>query len=104
MYYKDYEKRSIGGSDIATVILVGYKSDAENGLFLYPLDFGIDGEYDAYIVDGNAEIGEHYKEVACFESWLKIYDDTGLACHFSGRKIKVFRAASMGCIIQVIDY
>lgn len=58
--YKEYEKRFIGSSDIAALILVGCD---ENGLKTSTLDFGEDGSYMAYVVDEDAEIGAHYKKL-----------------------------------------
>lgn len=98
--YKDFEKQYIGSSDIASLILAGCN---ENGLSLKELHFGQDASYSAYIVEGEAEIGSHYHKVAEFESWLKIYDDDELVKSFRGKKITVYRAAEMGCIIQIIQ-
>ena len=97
--YKEYEEKLIGGSDIAALILVGCD---ENGLKTSHLDFGEDGSYRAYVVDENAEIGAHYKKVANFECWLKIYDDDGLTYRVNAREINIYRAGGFGCIIQTI--
>lgn len=97
--YKDYEKEFIGSSDIATLILAGC---GEDGVKISTLHFGSDGTYRAYIVDQDTEIPDHYKLVDEFESWLKIYDDEELTYKAYAREIKVYRAAEMGCIIQVI--
>ena len=99
--YKDFGKQYIGSSDIASLILVGCNKNKKE-LQLKELHFGGDGSYRAYIVYGNAEIGKHYKKVEEFNSWLKIYDDEELVREFNGEKIIVYRAAEMGCIIQVI--
>lgn len=77
--YKDYEKKYIGMSDIANLILAG---SSDNGLKLAVLHFGMDNDYYAYIVDADAEIGEHYTKVAEFKSWLRIYDDSFLTQEF----------------------
>lgn len=98
--YKDFEKQYIGLSNIASLILVGC---GKNGLSLKELHFGQDASYQAYIVEGEAEIGGHYYKVAEFDSWLKIYDDEGLVKRFSGKNIIIYRAAEMGCIIQIIQ-
>lgn len=98
--YKDFEKQYIGDSDVASLILVGC---GKNGLNLKELHFGQDASYHAYIVEGEAEIGSHYYKVAEFESWMKIYDDEGLVKRFNGKQIIVYRAAEMGCIIQIIQ-
>lgn len=98
--YKEYEKQLIGGSDVAALILVGC---GDNGLKTEILDFGEDGVYFAYIVEGNdVEIGDHYKKVATFNHWLKIYDDQGRTFYEYGREFNIYRAGDFGCIIQVI--
>lgn len=97
--YKNYQKAYIGFSNIASLILVGC---GEDGLVLHELHFGQDDSYHAYIVDGDAEIGQHYHLEASFQSWLKIYDDAELVKGFYGSEINVFRSGMMGCIIQVI--
>jgi hypothetical protein len=99
--YKEFEKEYIGGSDIASLILAGYVED--KGLELKELSFGEDGSYHAYVVDKDTEIGSHYTKVAEFESWMKIYDDEKLVKSFEARKIIVYRAREMGCIIQLIN-
>lgn len=97
--YKNYEKKYIGSSDYATLILVG---GGDEDLSLKELTFREDNDYLAYVVDENAEIGFHYKKIASFTHWLKIYDDTGLVKKFDADKIVVYRACDMGCIIQLI--
>ena len=86
--YKEYEKRFIGASDIAALILVGCD---ENGLKTSTLDFGEDGSYMAYVVDEDAEIGAHYKKVADFKHWLKIYDDDELTYRINAQEINISR-------------
>lgn len=98
--YKEYGKKFIGESDIASLVMVGFGTDdVETGM----LHFGSDGAYDAYIVDGEAEIGAHYEKVATFKSWFRLYDDGGLTVKTYGREINVYRAGEMGCIIQAIQ-
>ena len=63
------KRKYIGMSDIANLILAG---SSDNGLKLAVLHFGMDNDYYAYIVDADAEIGEHYTKVAEFKSWLRI--------------------------------
>ena len=99
--YKEYNREVIGASDIATLIMAGYKND--KGLCLEKLNFGEDNEYKAYIVDKDAEIGSHYSLVAEFNSWMKIYDDDSLSYKCKADTIKVYRACEMGCIIQLIN-
>lgn len=86
-------------SDIAALILVGCD---ENGLKTSTLDFGEDGSYMAYVVDEDAEIGAHYKKVADFKHWLKIYDDDELIYRVNAQGINIYRAGDFGCIIQTI--
>lgn len=97
--YKDFKKIVIGGSDIAALVLVGC---TEEGVESHMLNFGQDDSYRAYIVDETAEIGSHYKKVAHFGYWMKVYDDEGLVRYFKAKEINVYRAAEMGCVIQLI--
>lgn len=100
--YKDFEQKCIGGSDIATLILVGCRG--EEGLKTEQLRFGGDGNYSAYIVtEPDVEIGSHYTKVATYTHWLKIYDDDGLAFRVDAKEINIYRAGGFGCIIQVIQ-
>ncbi len=93
---KDYKKVSIGSSDIASLT-------CRSGMEAYVLHFGIDADYEAYIVDDECEIPDFYeKEFEC-SYWLKIYDDYGLTFSIDGKKIIVYRAKDCGCIIQVIN-
>lgn len=99
--YKDFEQKIIGGSDIATLILVGCRG--EEGLKTEQLHFGEDGIYRAYIVtDHEAEIGSHYKKVATFNHWLKIYDDYEKTFDQRAKEINIYRVGDFGCIIQII--
>ena len=99
MTYKEFEKKYIGGSDIAALILVGYKD--KNGVVTELLKFGSDGDYNAYMVpEKDVEIGKHYDLIAEFDGWLKIYDDDALTFKVVADKILVYRAGEMGCIIQ----
>lgn len=99
MTYKNFDRKYIGTSDIASLILVGYSDD---GLKLKELHFGQDDSYFAYVVDGDVEIGDHYHKVAEFRSWLKIYDDKELTKVFNAGEIHVYRAGEMGCIIHLV--
>lgn len=100
MYYKDYKKQGIGYSDIASLIMEGVR-DGE--LKLERLLFGGDNSYDAYIVDDEAEIPEHYSKVAEFDKWFRLYDDERRVMNVHADKINVYRAGEYGCIIQIID-
>lgn len=100
--YKDFEQKYIGDSDIATLILVGNRN--EEGLKTELLRFGEDGYYKAYIVtEIDVEIGSHYKKVATFNHWLKIYDDDELTYRVNAKEINIYRAGLLGCIIQIIQ-
>ena len=94
--YKEFEKKVIGDSDIATLTV-------RSALNLYNLSFGQDGLYSAYIVDETCIIPEHYKLVIECDYWLKIYDDEKLTFYDKGKKFKVYRAGEFGCIIQKIN-
>ena len=94
--YKEYEKRFIGASDIAALILVGCD---ENGLKTSTLDFGEDGSYMAYVVDEDAEIGAHYKKVADFKHWLKIYDDDELTYRINAQEINIYIAPEILAVL-----
>lgn len=98
--YKEYENITIGFSDIAQLILrFSCQPPVE-------LNFGGDGEYGAYIVDEDAEIGAHYHEVARGDYWAWIYDDYGKSLNIdtndNAGEIVVYRAGDYGCIIQII--
>lgn len=99
--YKDYEKQFIGYSNIGSLVLAGFQN--ENGFTTIPLHFGQDGSYSAYIIEGDVEIGSHYEKRAEFDFWLKIYDDEELVRKFEAKKIAVYRAAEMGCIINILN-
>ena len=103
--YKDFEKRHVGGSDIASLILVGCV--ASEGLKTEPLKFGEDGSYSAYIINQSngeqVDIGSHYRKVSTFNHWLKIYDDEGKTFSCDGKEINIYRSGEFGCIIQIIN-
>lgn len=101
--YKDFEKIYIGYSDGAFLTLVGGSQNSK-GVFPEILCFGMDSSYKAYLVFGNdVEIGSHYSLECSFDNWLKIYDDEGLVTTLRAKKIKVYRAKEMGCIIQLTE-
>ena len=90
--YKEFDKHSLGYSDIASVVLRGCDNLAE-------MRFGGDGNYSAYVVTERAEIGEHYHEVFRCHNWLWVYDDDDRVLIVYGDEIIVYRAGNMGCII-----
>ncbi|WP_288681565.1 hypothetical protein [uncultured Eubacterium sp.] len=99
--YKEFDVCLLGGSDYASLIMVG--CDKEGKLVSQILPFGEDGAYRAYLVEGEAEIGSHYSLVAEFTHWMNVYDDDSMAEKFNAKRIKVFRAGEFGCIIQLLN-
>lgn len=95
--YKNYTKQYIGGSDIALLTAVGPGEEEMQSVFIR---YGGDGEYSAYIVDEDAEIGDHYKKIATFNHWLKIYDDDSKTLDINADKIEIFRAAERGTVVK----
>lgn len=96
--YKEFSKRYIGSSDIASLTL-----RAPN--ISHIMHFGEDGAYYAYYVEGEAEIGEHYQlEFECSHCWMWIYDDRCRTQNIGDARttIKVYRAGLKGCVIQVL--
>ena len=105
--YHEYEKISLGYSDIAALTVVGLNEEKSRSEYaaIAPecLSFREDGNYEAYLVDEDAEIGEHYTLVLTFTNWIKIYDDAGLVYKSEHcKEIKIYRSGSFGCIIQCI--
>lgn len=101
MTYRDFRKHFIGKSHYAVLAMMGRRD--EQGIVCEKLEFGLEGEYTAYVADFEVEIPEHYSKVAEFTGWLKIYDDEELVGFFSANKITVYRAGKMGCIITTLD-
>ena len=99
--YKEYEKSWIGGSDGAALLMYGPVADGD-GCKALELKFTEDGDYRAYIVDGEAEIGTHYKKVAEFRGWVRIYDDESLSYKADADRINIYRAGDLSCIIQLL--
>lgn len=103
--YHNYEKRFIGDSDIASLILVGMNETGD--LKTTTLNFGEDGSYSAYIIPKDVDVPGYYEKVEFFSDWMKIYDDDGLTGYFYAEEIEVFRSGEYGCIIRLskgIDY
>ena len=99
-YYKEFDKVSLGSSDIACLTMRGCSKDGE--LILQNLSFGGDGCYSAYYVKGEAEIGKHYEKAGEFHHWLEIFDDEAKTLTVRGDTILVYRAGDYGCIVQVL--
>ena len=98
--YRDYDRVYIGSSDIASLTIVAPRDNGDP--LAKSLDFGIDSNYFAYLVDGEAKIGDHYKLVQCCRYWMKVFDDQELTLKLHAPIIKVYRAADCGCIIQCL--
>lgn len=97
--YKEYSRQGLGWSDVAAVTLTGCDVEGIRAEVLY---FNYDGEYQAYVVDEYAEIGDHYHLVHTFKYWMRVYDDEERVVDFHADEIKVYRAGDAGCIIQLI--
>ena len=93
--YEQFEKVFIGSSDIASLAV---RSCRWVGLVY----FGKDGDYSAYICDGDVEIPPHYEKVFSGMEWLHLYDDQGLSykCVGHNKCVDIYRAGEMGCIIH----
>ncbi|WP_295789392.1 hypothetical protein [uncultured Veillonella sp.] len=96
--YKDVEKTYIGDSDIASLTL----SSPEG---VYRLNFGENGDYNAYILPAGIEIPAHYSLRYECRHWLTIFDDLGrkFNYHSYGAQFKIYRAGMRGVIIQIIE-
>ena len=96
---------SLGGSDIATLIMVGMTTEdrpaTTSHLDMKELNFGEDGEYSAWLIDGDTDVPEHYTLTAEFKNWLKIYDDEGYCTYFRSPFIRVYQSGQFGCLIQL---
>lgn len=93
--HHSYSKVSLGGSDIASLIL---RSPGK----LSELFMGEDGEYSAYVVDEECLIPSWYTQVFECKHWLSVFDDDRRTARFSGDVIRVFRSGAFGIIVQVI--
>ncbi len=110
--YHEYKKEHIGYSDMASLILKGCANDEElinmsrkerEQLTLFNLAMGINGNYNAYIVDEKCKIPEYYELVKVFKLWMKIYDDEKLIKEYYADQILIYRAYLCGTIIQLIS-
>ena len=96
IYYKEYPKMFIGDSEQGS-LTVRYAYSAK------ALHFDTSGVCEAYVVDENAEIGEHYKLGHSGRYWVRIYDDTSLSFSAAADSILIYRAGERGCVIQLIN-
>lgn len=99
--YKEYEKVYIGSSDIASLTVVAARANGDQ--LAQSLEFGIDSNYFAYLVDSNAYIGDHYKLVQSCKCWMKVFDDDELTLKLNAPIINIYRAGECGCIIQSLE-
>lgn len=105
LFSKPYKETriSLGGSDIASLILVGCK-EGVNGLYLNELHFAGDNNYYAYIVrDSLVEIPNHYHLEYTYNYWMKVYDDDEKTYRISADVIEVYRSGDYGCIIRALN-
>lgn len=90
---------SLGYSDIASLVVVGYIEG--KGAVPEMLSLGGDGTYKGYIVTKPEMVPEHYKKVLEYKSWIRIYDDTQMVYSVNADKISVYRAGDFGILILV---
>ena len=97
MTYKDFNKVSLGCSDIASLTYRSYGKWGE-------IPFGENGSYSAYhVTDESATIGEHYHLIAEGEGWLWIYDDDSQVYKSPNdgkTHWEIYRSGEFGCIIR----
>lgn len=101
--YHRFGKIGIGGSDYAALIAVGCGKD---GLEVSEIYYEEDGYYGAYLCGEKTKIPGYYIKVFECHSWLKIYDDTGLAFDSTAyfdwfNHFEIYRAGSLGTIIKM---
>jgi hypothetical protein len=94
--YHEYPKQFIGSSDIASLTI-------RTPLECRVLNFGCDGDYYAYLVDKDAEIGSHYEKIMTVKDWMWIYSDLERVCKIEGDEINIYRSGLQGCIIQTLN-
>lgn len=93
--YKEYGKQYVGMSDIASLLV----RDPDG---CFEISLGFDGSYEAYLVDEDAEIGEHYTLVHTSRLWAWVYDDLQRRLEVNAGEIRFYRAGGGGLIIQAI--
>lgn len=102
--YKDYTKRTIGESDIATLVLVGMGEDEVKS---HILNYQGDETYSAYIIkrkeNESVSIADHYELVSSFTNWIRIYDDFGKSAEYDGKVINIYRAGGYSTIVEIIE-
>lgn len=100
--HHDYEKVFIGSSDSARLKVIhrvgGYVSKSY-------LNFGEDGEYEAYIVDEKCTIPDTYELRYSFEGgYVDLFDDEGYNVYIKGETVQIYRRGNFGCIIKIIGF
>ena len=99
--YREFDKMTIGESDRAELVMFGPSCSGETSAT--KLCFREDSLYSAYIVTGfDVDIGAHYKPVAVYKGWLRIYDDLGISFKAEADQIEVYRAGNFGCVIKLV--
>lgn len=98
-YYKDHVEL-LGSSDVASLVLRGIQ-DGKEAVKL--LNFGEDGDYQAYLIKNDDEVPSHYHLEEVFQYWMKVYDDDSMTIDLKGDKIEVYKAGMRGCLIRVIE-
>jgi hypothetical protein len=96
IHYKEYPKMYIGESETCRLAVRYAHSTKE-------LRFKTSGVFQAYVVDENADIAEHYKLIHSGTHWVRIYDDTSLSFSAAADSILIYRAGDQGCVIQLIN-
>lgn len=112
---KDFERLYLGSSDISSLVMRGctlklspeWYGEGADRLPEYAkvaeVHFGSDGDYSAYFVDEEAEVGAHYTKVLTATKWLAIYDDGGRVVEIKAPVIEVYRAGDFGIIVKAVN-
>lgn len=90
---------SLGYSDIASLVVVGYIPG--KGADAHMLSLGGDGSYKGYVITDYELVPEHYKKAYECNHWLKIYDDEHLVYSVEADHIAIYRAGDYGILILV---
>lgn len=98
--YKNYTKEIIAMSDVAQFTVTASPKSLFAETKKMVINTGRDGVYRAYIVDGDAEIGNHYKLV--LESNNELIFESEERIVFKGNNVRFYRAGNEGFIVQVL--
>lgn len=100
--HHDYEKVFIGSSDSARLEVIHRAGDYVSKSYL---NFGEDGEYEAYIVDEKCKIPDTYELRYSFEGgYVDLFDDGGYNVYIEGETVQIYRRGDFGCIIKIIGF